>query len=53
MDEATIANGAAGFEGAAAAATVAGESEVEALESTPLDRAATKKRQEANLRADK
>ena len=51
MDEATIANGAAGFAGAAA--TVAGESEVEALESTPLDRAATKKRQEANLRADK
>ena len=51
MDEATIANGAAGSAGAAAAA--AAESEVEALESTPFDRAATKKRLEAKLRADK
>ena len=48
MDEATIANDAVGSAGVAAcAAAAAAESEVEALESTPFDRAATKKRLEA------
>ena len=51
MDEATPANGATGA--AAAAADAAAEPEVEALEATPFDRAATKKRIEAKLRAGK
>ena len=55
MDEATPANGATGFAGAAADAAAAAESEVEALEATPFDRAAIglKKRLEAKLCADK
>lgn len=46
-DEGTPANGITGSAGSAAAP----EPEVETLESTPFDRAATKKRLEPNLRA--